>query len=240
MADAQAKHVFISHASHDNEAGRRVTEILEGAGIKCWFSSRPADLEPGKEWDDNIVAALDQSDAVLLLFSAASNASKWVKRELAMASSRSLVIYPIRIEDVRPTGGMEAYLISVQWTDVFDDDFEAWLAPIITKLGGRVAPKGSLAAIERVLDEKYEARPRRKTKRTSAVRTERLVGEAATPYRSHRAGQVEDISFYTGIVVVFTTVSYIIGFTLLPSILIGLSAFFVVKIVITVLRHWFA
>ena len=131
MAD---RHVFISHSAQDDAVGRRVCSALEQAGIPCWYSSRPSDLEPGVEWDDNIVAALDKSVAVVLLFSAAANASRWVKRELAMAEARGVPIYPIRIENVQPTAGMEAHLISVQWINAFEGAAENYLGPVISRL----------------------------------------------------------------------------------------------------------
>ncbi len=128
------KHVFISHSHADNAIGQRLCDILELRGIKCWYSSRHSDLEPGGEWDDNIVGALDRSIAVVLLFSAASNKSIWVKRELLMAGRRDLPIYPLRLENVSPTGGMEAHLASVQWTDAFPGPLERYLNAIIARL----------------------------------------------------------------------------------------------------------
>jgi len=130
----ERKHVFVSHSNEDDVVGRRLCAALEKEGIRCWNSSRPSDLEPGSEWDDNIVAALDDSAAVVLLFSAAANGSRWVKRELGMAWKRQLRIYPIRIENIQPTGGMEAHLTSVQWTDAFSRDIEDSLSFIVAQL----------------------------------------------------------------------------------------------------------
>lgn len=128
------KHIFVSHSSHDDAIGRRVCEKLEQEGVPCWYSSRPADLDPGVEWDDNIVKALDESAAALLLFSAASNASRWVKREMAMASKRRLPIIPLRLEPIQPSGGMEAHLITVQWTDLTPDDYDGSLVFVVQRL----------------------------------------------------------------------------------------------------------
>jgi TIR domain len=128
------KHVFISHAARDDAIGRRILDAFESQGIKCWYSSRRSDLPTGAEWDDSIVAALDESAAVVLLFSSAANESRWVKREIAIAAERHLPIYPIRIEDVRPTGGMKAYLISIQWTDAHEGNLEESLAAVIATL----------------------------------------------------------------------------------------------------------
>jgi hypothetical protein len=128
------KHVFVSHSSKDDVIGRRLCAALERSHIRCWYSSRPSDLEPGSEWDDNIVAALDRSVALVLLFSSAANESRWVKRELSMAGRRELPVFPIRIENVLPSGGMEPYLISVQWTDAFGREVEDCVSFIIAKL----------------------------------------------------------------------------------------------------------
>jgi hypothetical protein len=136
-----AKRVFISHSRHDDAIGKRLCAALESHGIACWYSSRPSDLEPGVEWDDSIVAALDNSIAVVLLFSASANASKWVKRELTMAERRDVPVYPLRIEDIWPTGGMEAHLVSVQWTDAFLGPFESHLGPILSKLLSHFPPQ---------------------------------------------------------------------------------------------------
>ncbi len=134
MAVDEKKWVFISHSHVDDAIGVRLYTALESQHIKCWYSSRPSDLEPGKEWDDNIVEALNKSVAVVLLFSKAANASKWVKRELAMAGKRDITIYPVRIEDIEPTGGIEAHLISVQWTNALDGNVEKHIEPIIRRL----------------------------------------------------------------------------------------------------------
>jgi|GEM_PF-4914505 len=131
---AARKHVFISHSASDDALGRRVVAALEAAGIKCWYSSRSADLEPGVEWDSNIVGALDDSFAVVLLFTSASNGSKWVRRELHMAGERNLPIYPVRLEQIKPSGGMEPHLISVQWVNAFSKPVEKHLAPLVKTL----------------------------------------------------------------------------------------------------------
>jgi hypothetical protein len=126
--------VFISHSHEDNATGERVCAAFEKQGIKCWYSSRLSDLEPGVEWDDDIVRALDRSFAVVLIFSKAANGSRWVKRELAMAGYRGLDIYPLRIQDLKPTGGMEAHLVSVQWTNAFAGPVDGYLEPIAKRL----------------------------------------------------------------------------------------------------------
>jgi hypothetical protein len=130
----EKKHVFISHSSRDNAVGQRLCDWLESKGVPCWYSSRPSDLDPGSEWDDSIVAALDESVAVVLLFSKEANGSRWVKRELAMANTRSLPILPARLDTIPPAGGMEAYLATVQWTDLDLDKWDESLEYLVDEL----------------------------------------------------------------------------------------------------------
>jgi hypothetical protein len=128
------RHVFVSHSSHDEAVGKRLCKSLEAKGVPCWYSSRPADLDPGTEWDDRIVEALDQSAAVVLLFSKASNGSKWVKREMALANARDLPVLPLRLEAAAPTGGMEAYLSTVQWSNLNLRRWDTSLEPVVREL----------------------------------------------------------------------------------------------------------
>jgi hypothetical protein len=130
----ERKHVFISHSSADAEVVKRVLNALEVHGIRCWYAARADDLAPSQEWVDAIVSALDDSEAVILIFSAAANSSKWVRRELLMATARHLPIYPVRVEDVQPTGAMEAHLIGVQWLNALDGQIEEHLGPVVQGL----------------------------------------------------------------------------------------------------------
>src|ERR1043166_900048 len=133
MAEAE-KHVFISHAAKDDAIGLRVLAELEAAGIKCWYSSRRTELEPGSKWVAGIVKALDNSVAVVVLVSDAANDSDWVARELVMSEKRGLPLYPIRIQDIEPKGALEAYLISLQYTNAFVGDLREALRPVVQKL----------------------------------------------------------------------------------------------------------
>ncbi len=47
------KAVFLSYASQDAEAVRRIAEALRGAGIEVWFDVEGG-LETGDEWDAKI------------------------------------------------------------------------------------------------------------------------------------------------------------------------------------------
>ena len=45
--------VFLSYASQDAEAARRISETLRGVGVEVWFDA-DGGLEDGDEWDAKI------------------------------------------------------------------------------------------------------------------------------------------------------------------------------------------
>jgi hypothetical protein len=63
-----------------------LTTSAEAAGHCCWFA--PLDIPPGEFYTGQIVQALRESRLVLLFFSAYSNASEQVLREINFAVSQ--------------------------------------------------------------------------------------------------------------------------------------------------------
>jgi len=72
-ARAGARTVFISYASQDATVANAVVGALEYAGLSCWIA--PRDVEPGARYADEIVSAINESRAVVLVLSAHSVAS---------------------------------------------------------------------------------------------------------------------------------------------------------------------
>ena len=111
--------VFVSYASADLRAVEPLVEGLERDGFACWYSKR--DIEPGANYGDAIVSALLSARVMLLVFSAHSNESSEVKKEVALASQRKIPVVPVRIEDVAPSGAFVYELVTRQWIDLFAD-----------------------------------------------------------------------------------------------------------------------
>lgn len=109
--------VFISHASKDSEFVRKLVTDIEKRNIPCWLSSR--DIEPGADYQHAIVTAMSACAAMLVVFSSNANVSKEIAKELAVASARSKPIFPVRIEDIMPTGTLEYQMSNAQFIDLF-------------------------------------------------------------------------------------------------------------------------
>lgn len=108
-------HVFVSSSSKDKHIAEAICSALEKDGVKCWIA--PRDILPGIEWGEAIVQAIKQSRVIVLIFSANSNRSNQVKREVERAVHWEVPIVVFRVVDVEPTGSLEYYLSTHQWLD---------------------------------------------------------------------------------------------------------------------------
>lgn len=114
--------VFISYAHEDKPTADAVCAKLEQSGIRCWIA--PRDIQPGQEWGDSIIAAIEKAKVMVLVFSDRSNNSKQVLREVTAAVKHNVIVIPFRVENVEPCRSME-YLLSVpHWLDALTPPLE--------------------------------------------------------------------------------------------------------------------
>jgi TIR domain len=118
-SEMTSRSIFISHSSRDSEAAARICAALEDRGFDCWISRR--DVAPGQNFQESIVEAIGSGKVMILVFSDNANSSGEIKKELAIASQRSLVVIPVRIENAAPKGAFAYELATRQWIDLFGD-----------------------------------------------------------------------------------------------------------------------
>jgi TIR domain len=123
-------HVFISHSTKDAGIARAACKELEGAGIGCWIA--PRDIVPGQTWSGAIVAGIDVSRVLLVVFSSHANASPEVVREVELASRKRKPLLALRVEDVAPSGDLAYFLSATQWLDAFPPPLQPRLAQLVT------------------------------------------------------------------------------------------------------------
>lgn len=114
-----AHEVFISYAREDTAVATAVVERLSTWGVRCWIDRETIAHAHGSEWSREIVAAITQSKAVVLVLSRSANESSFVASEAHVAFDRGIPILPFRIEDVPPGDSLALYLSRVQWLDAF-------------------------------------------------------------------------------------------------------------------------
>lgn len=132
--------VFISHAQADEKLARELSGQLAEAGVKVWLAEQ--EVLPGDNLALEVGKALQRSDALVVLLSPESVASKYVRSEItyALASARFQDrVVPVM---VKPTRNIPWFLktleiISVRATD--SQAVEQLAQRIVAALGGKVA-----------------------------------------------------------------------------------------------------
>src|ERR1051326_9615138 len=121
--------LFISYSSRDAMVATAICKALEGAGLTCWIA--PRNITPGQTWSEAIIDGLNGAEVMVLLYTAASNASPQVLREVERAVNKRLGLIAFRIEDVAPSKAME-YLVSVShWQNAHLGSTESHLQKLV-------------------------------------------------------------------------------------------------------------
>jgi hypothetical protein len=154
-----AHDVFISYQQADKAIADAVCHRMEAAGVRCWIA--PRDITHGKPWDDAVVDALTAAKVLVVIFSAAANASRSVVDEVKTALDAGATVMPFRIEDIRPTGGLLLHLGRVHWLDALTPPLESHIDRLIE------SAKRNLPAA-RDTEEEQAAKARRKAEDQAA------------------------------------------------------------------------
>jgi len=114
----EAPDIFVSYASKDRERARPLVETLRTFGWTVWWDR---ELKPGETWDEVIGKALAAARCVVVLWSANSVASDWVRIEAEHARQRGTLV-PVYLEMV----ALPAPLDRVHAADLTGWNSEAW------------------------------------------------------------------------------------------------------------------
>jgi outer membrane protein assembly factor BamB len=120
-----AHDVFISYAIEDKPTADAACATLEARRIRCWIA--PRDVLPGMDYAQALVEAINQSRVMVLIFSARSNHSPHVRREVERAVSAGIPILPFRIEDVSPSPSLGYFIATAHWLDALTPPLERHL-----------------------------------------------------------------------------------------------------------------
>src|SRR3954470_7038216 len=123
MSDSN-KAVFLSYASQDAEAVRRIAEALRGAGVEVWFDQN--ELVGGDAWDAKIRTQIAECALFVPVISANTQARgegyfrlEWklaVDRSHLMARDQSFLL-PVVIDDTANAAArVPEEFHAVQWT----------------------------------------------------------------------------------------------------------------------------
>jgi tetratricopeptide (TPR) repeat protein len=124
--------VFISYSTRDRPVVTRICEALESHGIPCWIA--PRDIVPGADWSSSIINGIANCRVMLLVFTASSNDSPQVRREIERAVNKHVPVIPLRIENIALGQSLEYFLSTSQWLDAHTEPLEDHLDYLIEVL----------------------------------------------------------------------------------------------------------
>ncbi|MCL6697944.1 TIR domain-containing protein [Sphingomonas sp. NSE70-1] len=173
--------VFLSYDRDDAAKARTLAEALESAGHAVWWDSH---IKGGTEYSREIEQALNDAQAVVVLWSGDAVNSPWVRDEAASGRDRGRLV-PVLLDETNPPIGFRQYQ---------NIDLSAWK--------GRGKPGGLEeieACIDRLSGEEHEptataqpaARPRRNlspNNRLSLIAAVALMVVAAAYFLVNRGG----------------------------------------------------
>jgi tetratricopeptide (TPR) repeat protein len=111
----KTRDVFISYSQEDKVTADTICAALESAGIRCWIA--PRDVQPGRSFPGEITRAIQASKIMVLVFSAHSNQSEQVLREVQLAVDSHLHLIQLRIADVPASDDLKYFLGTPHWLD---------------------------------------------------------------------------------------------------------------------------
>lgn len=158
-----AHDVFISYSTKDKLIADAMCAIFETDGIRCWIA--PRDILPGMDWGEAIIDAITDSQVMILILSANSNASEQVKREVERAVSKGIAIIPFRIEDIQLSKTLEYHLSVTHWMDALTPPIENH----IQRLADRVKPLLSVQQPERIDQQQSNFPPLKSTEKQESA-----------------------------------------------------------------------
>jgi hypothetical protein len=111
--------VFVSYSQADRDTAYELVARIEGSGMDCWIA--PRNIAPSAEWAAEIIDAISSAAVMVLVFSADTNRSPQVRREVERAVHKRLPIIAYRVDDVLPEKSLEYFLSSQHWLDAFSE-----------------------------------------------------------------------------------------------------------------------
>jgi hypothetical protein len=132
----QGPDIFLSYRRTDKEFVGRLVAVVENLGPSVWWDD---DIGGGEDWRDSIVENLAASRCLVIVFSEACNASKQLRKELAVADHLDKEVIPVLIEQTEPRGFFLYELAPLNWISIHP------------------APMEKLDSVARLLVERLEA-----------------------------------------------------------------------------------
>jgi TolB-like protein/Tfp pilus assembly protein PilF len=162
--------VFLSYASQDADAARRICDALQAAGIEVWFDQ--SELRGGDAWDRQIRRQVHECALFIAIISAHSDARKegYFRREWKLAVERTAdmaedvpFLLPVVIDGTKDVSArVPDRFREVQWSHLHQGEPSAAFVERVRRLLSPEASKapGTLGVVTRSLSTTSGHRPR--------------------------------------------------------------------------------
>src|SRR5256885_3342968 len=104
--------IFISYSRKDAAQALELAERLRVRGIDVWIDQ--SGIEAAKSWSKEIVRAIDECKAFLVLISTSAQQSQNVSREVGIASESKKPMLPVLLEDIKLSDELRYHLSGIQ------------------------------------------------------------------------------------------------------------------------------
>ncbi|WP_340589131.1 TIR domain-containing protein [Erythrobacter alti] len=133
--DSRDTSVFVSYSRVEQEHAKRVIDLLDGAGFTVWWDGM---LKPGVTYVESTEEALESAEAVVVLWSATSVGSNWVRDEAMSGRNRHRLV-PISLDgSIAPLGFRQFQAIDFSnWKGGHDDPAARQLVQAVAEMHGR-------------------------------------------------------------------------------------------------------
>lgn len=175
--------VFVSYSQPDFGCAMELVGRVEQEGINCWIA--PRDIAPSADWAAEIIDAISNSRTMVLVFSASSNESPQVRREVERAVHKQVSILPFRIENVLPSKSLEYFLSAQHWMDAFPPPREPHYARLCAYLKAQRGQSAADAAITQPAPILVGALAAAALDPAEVLRIERLLAGYIGPIAKH-------------------------------------------------------
>lgn len=147
IKDMASKKIFISYSRKDQaKVLNLVDQIEKSIGIKCWIDIEG--IASGELIADNIIAAIQNADVVLMMVSANSADSEYVRKEYTYSKKLNKKIVPIVLEGDQLVGWFDFELALTDYIVSSNDEhmqklmrnLKSWLVDEINNQLPEVAP----------------------------------------------------------------------------------------------------
>ena len=157
--------VYICYDEKDQITADAICHVLEENKIKCWMKTRDLGV---KHMVEEIMEAINQARAMVLIFSDHSKNSNFVNSEVDIAFTENKPILVFKIDESKLDGSLEFFLNNKHWLDAYPNpevqfgklvkDTSKLLGkpivdPIVSKQNIKVAPKPQVQQVQKVQKE---------------------------------------------------------------------------------------